>query len=137
MKVVFDTNVYISAFVISASQGERALILARRRMFDLFTSVPILTETANKLRDKFGQTDEDIGAALRLISRIAVIVRPTQRLHVLKDDPDNRILECAAEAAADVVVTGDRHILKLKTHGDAAILRLGDFLRLFPADTET
>ena len=44
MRVVFDTNVFISAFVIPASQGERACLLAQQRRFELCTSVAILTE---------------------------------------------------------------------------------------------
>jgi predicted nucleic acid-binding protein len=46
--------------------------------------------------------------------------------------PDNRILECALAAGAEVIVTGDRHLLKLKKYQDIAIIRLADFLRMFP-----
>jgi putative PIN family toxin of toxin-antitoxin system len=53
MKVVFDTNVFISAFIIPGSQGDRAFYLAREKKFELYTSVAILTETASKLRYKF------------------------------------------------------------------------------------
>jgi len=132
MRVVFDTNVFISAFVVPGSQGERAVLLARQRRFDLCTSVPILTETAGRLRDKFGQDDEDIKQALRQIARAAAVVKPTSKLNVLQDVPDNRILECAVDAHADLVVTGDRHLLKLKRFENIPIIRLADFLRLFP-----
>ena len=132
MRVVFDTNVFISAFVVPGSQGERAFLLARHRRFELCTSVPILTETAGRLRDKFGQDDEDIKQALRQIARAAVVVKPTSKLNVLQDVPDNRILECAVDAHADLVVTGDRHLLKLKRFENIPIIRLADFLRLFP-----
>lgn len=134
MRVVFDTNVFISAFVVPGSQGERAFLLARQRRFDLCTSVPILTETAGRLRDKFGQDNEDIKQALRQIARAAAIVKPTSKLNVLQDVPDNRILECAVDAHADLVVTGDRHLLKLKRFENIPIIRLADFLRLFPVD---
>ncbi|MGH2668125.1 MAG: putative toxin-antitoxin system toxin component, PIN family, partial [bacterium] len=50
MRVVFDTNIFISAFIVPGSQGERAFLLARRKRFALCTSVAILTETAKKLR---------------------------------------------------------------------------------------
>jgi len=134
MKVVFDTNIFISAFVVPGSQGERAFILARQRRFDLYTSVPILTETANKLREKFDQSAEDIKEALKIISRAAEVLKPSTKLHVLEDVPDNRILECAVEAEADVIVTGDRHLLKLKKFQGIPIVRLVDFLRMFPEE---
>jgi len=132
MKVVFDTNVFISAFILPGSRGEQAFLLARRGMFDLYSSVAILTETAKTLRAKFEQPDEDIKASLKIISRAAIIVKTTRKITVLSDAPDNRILECALEAEADLVVTGDRHLLKLKRFQDIPIIRLADFVRLFP-----
>lgn len=132
MRVVFDTNVFIAAFVVPGSLGERAFLLARHRSFDLFASVAILTETARKLREKFDQSDDDIRQALRIVSRAATILKPTVELSVVKDAPDNRILECALAANADLVVTGDRHLLGLKKFRGIPILRLADFLRLFP-----
>ena len=44
MKVVFDTNIFISAFVVRGSLGERAFLLAQQKSFDLCSSVAILTE---------------------------------------------------------------------------------------------
>jgi putative PIN family toxin of toxin-antitoxin system len=134
MKAVFDTNVYVSAFLVPGSQGEEAFRLAHAGRFDLYTSVPILTETANVLRMKFHQPEQDIQAALKLIGRTAHILKPTAKVSVLQDFPDNRILECAAEAQADLVVTGNRHMLKLKEFRETRIVRLTDFLRMFPTE---
>lgn len=132
MKVVFDTNVYVSAFLVPGSQGEEAFLLAHRRRLSLYTSVAILTETARVLRIKFGQEDEDIKAALKLIARAAKVLRPSARVTVLRDSPDNRILECAKEAEADVIVTGDLDILRLRRFEGTSIIRLVDLLRMFP-----
>ena len=132
MKAVFDTNIFISAFVIAGSQGEQAFRLAQRNRFDLYSSVAILTETAQTLKKKFGQSEEDIRQALKMISRTANILKPAVKLDVLRDIPDNRILECALEAKADLVVTGDRHLLNLKKYQNIAVIRLADFLRIFP-----
>ena len=132
MKVVFDTNIFISAFIVPGGQGERALLMARQRRFILCTSVAILTETAQKLRAKFDQDEQDIRHALKLVSRIADVLKPAVRLKVLKDAPDNRILECAVEGRAELVVTGDRHLLKLRKFDGIAIVRLADFIRMFP-----
>lgn len=98
----------------------------------LYGSVPILTETARVLRTKFNQPEKDIKAALRVISRAAQVLRPSRRVAVLKDIPDNRILECAVAAQADLIVTGDQHLLALKEFEGIPIVRLADFLRMFP-----
>lgn len=132
MKVVFDTNVYVSAFLIPGSLAEDAFLRAQRRQATLCTSVPILTETARIFRTKFHQDEDDVAAALKLIGRAATIVKPSARITALEDLPDNRILECAVEAGADLIVTGDHHLLGLKTFQDVAIVRVADFLRLFP-----
>jgi putative PIN family toxin of toxin-antitoxin system len=134
MKVVFDTNVLVSAFIVPGGKGEEALMLAIHRMIDLYTSVAILTETTHILRTKFDQPERDAVTALKLISRAATIVRPARTIHVLEDLPDNRILECAVAAQADLVVTGDHHILTLKQFEGIPIVRLVDFLRMMPRE---
>ncbi len=132
MKVVFDTNVFVSAFIVPGSKGEEALLLAHRRKVELYSSVPLLTETARVLRTKFDQPETDITAALKMIGRAATIVRPSRNVTVLEDLPDNRILECAVAAQADLIVAGDHHLLVLKEFEGIPIVRLVDLLRMIP-----
>lgn len=127
-KVVFDTNVYISALITPGKQAEKTWLLAVEGQWEVYTSVAILTETAGKLLGKFGWEDEWIRRALRHIARIAKVIKPTIRLEILKDDPDNRILECAIYAGAEVIVTGDRHLLALSSFEGIPILTLAEFL---------
>jgi putative PIN family toxin of toxin-antitoxin system len=134
MRVVFDTNLFVSAFIVPGSQGEQALLLAHRRTVDLYTSVPILTETARVLREKFDQPEKDITAVLKILGRAATIVRPVRKITVLEDVPDNRILECAVTAEADLIVTGDQHLLRLREFEGIPIVRLADFIRAVPSD---
>ena len=134
MKVVYDTNVFVSAFIVSGSKGEDALLLAQRRKVDLYSSVPILTETARILRTKFDQSENDITAALKIMGRAATIVRPSRTVIVLEDVPDNRILECATTAEADLIVTGDHHLLDIREFEGIPIVRLADFLRMIPLE---
>lgn len=132
MRVVFDTNVYVPVFFVPGCQGEKAFVHAHRKRCALYTSIPILTETANVLRSKFHQEERDIKAVLAMIERAAQIIRPLPTITLLQDTADNRILECAKEAEADIIVTGDRHILKLRTFERTTVIRLADFLRMFP-----
>ena len=130
MRVVFDTNVFISAFAIPGGHAEEAYLHAVHGTFELFTSVSILTETANTLRTKFEWSDEKVERALRSIGNTATVLKTRPHLHILKDEPDNRILECALLAKADVIVTGDRHLLSLKRHRDTSLVTLAAFLQL-------
>lgn len=132
MRAVFDTNVFVSAFIFPGSHGEEVFLLAQRRKVELYTSLPILTETARVLREKFDQSEQDITAALKMIGRVATIVRPVRKVTILKDVPDNRILECGVTADVDLIVTGDSHLIKLKEFDGIPIVRLADFLRTIP-----
>jgi predicted nucleic acid-binding protein len=71
MRVVFDTNVFVSAFVVPGSQASAPSLSRGRAGSKLYTSVAILTETAGRLRTKFAQDADDIKAALKQISRAA------------------------------------------------------------------
>lgn len=59
---------------------------------------------------------------------MAELVAPRIKLAVLKDEPDNRILERAVVSAADVIVTGDKAMLGLKKYLEIRILSLREFL---------
>lgn len=128
MRVVFDTNIYISAFAIPGGNAEEAYLKAIQRRFELFTSVAILTETARVLQTKFDWVEDKARHAIQEISQTATVLRPRPTLHLLRDEPDNRILECAIAAQAERIVSGDRHLLSLKRHADIAIISLADFL---------
>lgn len=130
MKVVFDTNIFISAFVIPGGKAEEAYLNALRGDFHLCSSVPILTEIAQKLREKFGWEQDRITRLLKTIAKVATVVKSQPHLHLLADDPDNRILECAIAAEASFIVTGDKHLLSLKHLQNIEIVRISDFLEI-------
>ncbi len=128
IKVVFDTNVYISAFITKKGKAEEAYLLAVRGKVCLYSSVPIITEMAGKLREKFSWEDEAIKKAVMHVSRVATVVKPSTHIKILNDMPDNRILECARHVKADLIVTGDKHLLDLKEFEGTRIVRITEFL---------
>jgi len=131
LKVVFDTNIFISAFVIPGGKAEAAYSHALRKDFTLYSSVAILTETAQKLGEKFGWQQDKITSLLKAISKVAIVIKTEPLLHHLADEPDNRVLECAEAVGADFIVTGDKHLLFLKQFQNSTVVRLSDFLKKF------
>jgi putative PIN family toxin of toxin-antitoxin system len=131
LKAVFDTNIFISAFIVPGGQAEDAFLLALKRKFTLYSSISILAETAQKLTEKFGWQENNIEKLINFISKIAIVIKTEPYLHVLSDEPDNRILECAAKVGADFIVTGDKHLLSLQKFQGISILGLSDFLEIF------
>jgi putative PIN family toxin of toxin-antitoxin system len=134
LKVVFDTNIFISAFVIPGGKAEEVYLHVLKGDFDLHSSVAILTETAQKLREKFAWPEKQIVRLLKAISKVATVIKTRPHLHILPDEPDNRILECALEAKADFIVSGDKHLLSLKHFQNIKIISLSNFLEILSKD---
>ncbi len=130
MRVVFDTNIFISAFAIPGGNAEEAYHHAIQGTVELVTSVTILTETAGILRTKFEWSDDRIEQFLQSVSRVTTVLKTHPHIHVLQDEPDNRILECAVAAHAEYLVTGDRHLLALQRYESTTLISLAEFLGL-------
>jgi putative PIN family toxin of toxin-antitoxin system len=128
LKVVFDTNILVSALVFPGGRGEAALLRIVKEQDQLIISKPILNELLGELGRKFARDAEELAHAAVFISELSILVRPRKKLHVVEDDPDNRILECAIAGRADVIVTGDKALLKLRKHLDVRILGLQEYL---------
>ena len=117
MRVVLDTNVIVSG--LNFPGNERLVLeLALRGRFELCLSPFILDEVAGVLVGKFDWAEERSAQALRALGDAATVVETRRLPEVIEGGhPDNRILECAVEASADYLVTGDRrHLLPLQEH---------------------
>lgn len=67
-------------------------------------------------------------AAVRHVAAVATVLKPGCRISVVVDEPDNRILECAVTGNAEMIVTGDRHLLDLERYEGIEIVTLAVFL---------
>jgi len=134
MKVVFDTNVLVPAFV---TEGICAKLVgrARRRQFQLITCPFILKEFEGVLLKKISATKTETRQALRILSEaISALVQPAQSLSgICRDPDDDPILSCAIAASADYLVTGDADLLELREFRGTRIVTPRDF-ELFLAD---
>ena len=130
LKVVADTNIYISAYNYHG-KPEEVLVLAQLGLFDLFVSPEILAEFKKVNLLKMRWQEDKIKQTIFHIGSYSHLVYPTVELNIIKEDPaDNRILECAFFIEADFIVTGDeRHMLKLKEFHGIKIIRPSDFLK--------
>ncbi len=133
MRVVFDTNIYISALVFPGGLAEKAIYRVLEGKDELFISKAILDELLRLLATKFSKDREELARLAVWLSEIAQLVSPKRKITVLRDEADNRILECAVEAGAEVIVTGDREILDLVQFEGIRILSLREYLGLTTA----
>src|SRR5262249_33895482 len=130
LRVVVDTNVFISAFLHPDRPIFQIIQQAIERRYHLLISPALVQELGRVLREDFGVEDQLRIQRLKILVRAAEIVIPKTTLEVIKEDPaDDRVLECAVEGQADLIVSGDYHLRRLKSYQGIPIVRPVDFLR--------
>jgi hypothetical protein len=130
LKVVLDTNVIISGLNFQTSNPAKILFLVASGAIDNLTSRHILNETKRILVGKFFWTLEEADAAEVWLNTFSTSVNPKNRIAVIADDPDNRILECAMEGQADFIISGDHHLTDLDNYQGIKIVDPATFLTL-------
>lgn len=128
MKVVFDTNILVSALVFPGGRGEAALLRIIEEKDHLILSKPILDELLDILARKFARDTEELAHIAVFLLELSLFVKPRRKLKVLADEPDNRILECALSGQADIIVTGDKALLSLREYRKVRIITLREYL---------
>lgn len=130
-RVVCDTNILVSALIFPGGSPDRVMALARIGEIELFVSPFILDEFKKVLKEKFGYNQREIKQRIDRITSIATIVNPQEKLSVIsRDEADNRIVECAIEANADFIVSGDKHLLSLKEFKKIPIVRAAELFSI-------
>jgi len=113
LRVFPDTNVLYAAL---ASRGLCAdLLRALLAEHDIVIGAPVLVELRRNLLGKLRIPAERVEVVTGFISELerAPSVPPPARLPARIDSADAAILECAARAQVEIIVTGDRALLKL------------------------
>ena len=128
MKVVFDTNILVSALVLPGGRADIAFRRIIEERDQLLLSKLILDELLGILARKFSRDAEELAHVAVFLSDLSVVVKPRRKFSVLADEPDNRILECAVTGGAEVIVTGDKALLALKIFRKVKLLSLRAYL---------
>lgn len=128
MRVVLDTSIIVSGLNFPGNE-RLVLTLALRGRFEPHLSTFILEEAAGALRRKFDRDGKRSSRALSALGNAGTVIYPRRLPEVIGEGhPDNRVVECAVEAPADFLVTGNRrHLLPLATHGGVRILNAPRF----------
>jgi len=128
IKAVLDTNVILSA-VFWRGSPYKLVQKGLRKEFEIILSSKILDEVSNKLLNKFNFPEEELNELMQVLTFYCNVVSPKIKLDIVKEDPsDNIILEAAIESKADYIITGDKHLLKLKKYKNTKIITAKEFL---------
>ena len=128
IKVVLDTNVFISALFWKGAPYQIFKRILEGAILN-FVSPQILAEIKERLLDKFKLPPEKVKEFLEIIVFNSQLVYPKKKLNIVKKDPkDNKILECALEAKASFVISGDKHLLEIKEYKGIKIVTPREFI---------
>jgi putative PIN family toxin of toxin-antitoxin system len=135
LRAVLDTNVFVSSLLVKVGVPAQGLDAWRAGRFTLVTSNAIVAETRSalgysRIRRKYAVTDEEIELLVRLIEQDALLVPGNADVAgaIPADRADEKILACALEGEADVIVSGDPHLLDLGEYRSIPIRNARQFL---------
>ena len=134
MRVVIDTNIFVSSFL--GGRPRRVIDLWKRGKIILGLSKDILEEYVDVLQRLGLGTEDELVELLALFKKgiHLVFTAKTPSLAIVKDDPsDNKFIECAVKLEAECIITGDKALKAVGDYQGIKILSPHEFLKTFPA----
>ena len=133
MRIVIDANVLISA-IFWTGKPKQLLNHVRRQKITFVTSYQLLDELRQILirQDKpFHLQDKEADQVVEALRGSAEVVESHRQLSICHDEMDNRVIACAIDGRADYIITGDLHLLGLRSYQTVKIMTVSDFLSHF------
>lgn len=114
-KIVCDTNTLVSGFLWRGNEFRLLSVLVERKAI-LFSSPALFAEFLRVLSyERIRPFVVDPHSLAEKFESIAVFVKPKEAVVLVREDPgDDKVLECALAADADFIISGDKHLLKLR-----------------------
>jgi len=133
MKVVLDTNTWLSA-IVWRGEATKIIEAGLNKKIQIIISQEILSELIEVLnRDKFKDfiDKEKIEDLIKVILSIAELIETKTKIDIIKEDPkDNIILEAASDAKAEYIISYDKHLRNMLQYNKIKIITPTDFLKL-------
>jgi uncharacterized protein len=135
LRVVIDTNVIVIGILSRKGAPAELINVWRERRFLLLSSSDIVNEVRAvmqypRIRHKYHLSDDEIEQTMTLLEHDALLVAGDSKVAgSVPDDPqDEMFLACALDGQADVIVSGDHHLLDLGVFRDIPIISARQFL---------
>ena len=131
LKVVFDTNILVSAWLWEGNES-KLIESVEEGIIHGYSSEQLIKELCRTLRyPRFDLSQDDVASIRGYYLLLFKIVRPKQTISIILEDPeDNRVLECALEAEADYVVSGNHHLLSFGEFRGIKIVKAVELLKV-------
>ena len=127
VRVVLDTNILISALGFGGKPREIFKLVLEKKITAISSHI-LLAEFDDVISKKFPKLATELDRIQKQFKKNMKIVKPSRSVHILQDEPDNRVLEAASEGGCDYIVTGDNDLLNLKKFKNILVLKPDNFL---------
>ena len=132
MRVVIDTNVFISSFF--GGNPRKIVELWKNGEITLCVNREIIEEYVGVLQRLDFHKEVEIDELLSLFARGFNLLFSTKKynLKIVEDDPeDDKFFECVVSLKAKFIISGDKEVLSIKKYMDIDIVTPVDFLKMF------
>ena len=131
MRCIVDTNVLVSAVVLSNSVPRQAVERVLQHGILLFSEATSSELKEVLFRERFDPyvSQKERGLFLAQLAAVAEFVPIVQLVRECRDPNDDKFLEVALNGRADVMITGDTDLLKLHPWRGLAIVSPGVFVK--------
>src|SRR3990167_9139080 len=134
LKVVIDTNVLIDASEDYYLYANRILDLVIANQIMAYANRATLNENKFLARRKI--SDEGYLKKLEYFFEVVQPVATGEKLRIVEDPEDDKILESAVASGADYLITSDLHLLKLEKYHGVRIVRPAEFWSIWEDEGE-
>jgi len=134
VRIVLDADAWVSAILLPGGTADRAVLAVLAGKATALISEPLVAAVIRVLGRNFSRDREQLARVALLLNELAEPIAPRDRVCDLSDAPDTRVLQCAVAGRADLVVTGDRAMLRLARHEGIEIVSVRAFLQRLGAE---
>lgn len=127
LRVVADTNILISALGFGGKPRQILNLILEGQIKAVISPI-LLAELEDVIVKKFPKLESSLERVNKQIRKNFKVIKPKTSLRLVKDEPDNRVIEAAVEGDCDYIVTGDRELLELKRYKKTKVVTAQEFL---------
>lgn len=132
MRLILDTNVVVAGLLWHGAPRRLIDLAIDDETITLYSSPVLIAELANTLGyqrfvKRIALYETSIAALVAQYEAMVTLVSPTHTPRVVTDDPDDdHVIACAVAANAKLIVSGDKHLLSIKSYQNISILSPAD-----------
>ncbi len=121
---------FVSAYLLSGRLNRLPVLFVEKKFVWLISKEIFQEYMEVALRPHYTIFSEQLEAFSYQLKERAEWIHAHSSLQVIREDPsDDKFLTCAVDGRADTIVTGDRHLLRLKTFQNVEIIPPAEFLK--------